>query len=244
MPTIGRHYHIETDGEVYLVRHEDGILRFPTDPDTLPFAIHERFSYEALVGETVVVCHPVLEAHPTDWVYKDSVPERDDVDTVVRKAINTSLPRCVVSLVVSRRPPGTDDPAVPDEVLMVRSNRGMTAGMWNIPGGFVEFNEHPEAAAAREGEEELGVPVVPDRLVGVYSELFDKPGAAHHLFCFGYTATVESHRFRPAADEIAAVDWFPLPDAIEATRNPFAREIYTTLLAEHRDRHGDAPGGI
>jgi len=224
---MGVHYHIETDGEVYLVDN-DGRLTFPTRLDTLPFEVTERFSYPALEGETVIVCRPHLDKHPTDWVYKDEIPERDDIAMIVHTAINVSLPRCVVGLAILRDGPDGD------EVLMVRSSRGMTAGMWNIPGGFIEFNEHPEEALVREGKEELGVDVVPGEFIGVYSELFDKPGHTHHLYGFMYTATTTATRFEPDPDEIADVAWFPLAKAIAATRNPFARQAFHRLSEVRR----------
>jgi 8-oxo-dGTP pyrophosphatase MutT (NUDIX family) len=224
---VGHHYHIETDGEVYLIRDGER-LRFPTSLSEVPFDVAERFSYDALVGETVTVCRPHLDEHPTDWVYKDDIPERTDIDIVVQKAINVSLPRCVVGLAIPRGPLGER------EVLMVKSARGMTTGMWNIPGGFVEFNEHPEAAASREGEEELGVVCRPGRLLGVYSELFDKPGHAHHLYGFMYECTIESEDLRLAPDEIADATWMPLAEAIRSTRNPFAIQAFQILLDEEQ----------
>src|SRR5260370_1378354 len=41
-------------------------------------------------------------------------------------------------------------------------------GQWALPGGYVDFDEHPRAAAARECLEELGCEVQIDRLVGVH----------------------------------------------------------------------------
>ena len=38
---------------------------------------------------------------------------------------------------------------------------------WEIPGGCVEADESPYAAAVRELQEELGIPVVPGRLLVV-----------------------------------------------------------------------------
>ncbi|MBW3583724.1 MAG: NUDIX hydrolase [Euryarchaeota archaeon] len=224
---MGVHYHIETDGEVYLVERH-GRLTFPDDLADVPFQVTERFSYPALPGETVVVCRPHLDKHPLDWVYKDSVPEREDVAIIVRKAINVSLPRCVVGLALLRD--GEDG----KEVLMVRSTRGMTAGMWNIPGGFIEFNEHPEEALRREGKEELGVDIAVGDFIGVYSELFDKPGHTHHLYGFMYTATTEATTFHPDPDEIAEVRWFGLDAAIEVTRNPFAIQAFRALVRTRR----------
>lgn len=41
-------------------------------------------------------------------------------------------------------------------------------GMWCFPGGFVNDDEHPEAAALRECFEEIGVSVEMAALIGVY----------------------------------------------------------------------------
>jgi 8-oxo-dGTP diphosphatase len=223
---VGRHYHIETDGEVYLVA-DDGRLRFPRSKAEIPWPVEERFSYEAIEGETVVVCRPQLDRHPTDWHYKDDIPVMPHVDPVVQKAINTSLPRCVVGIALLR-----DGSGHGREVLMVRASRGMTTGMWNIPGGFVEFNEHPEEALVREGREELGITCEPVRLIGVYSELFAKPGNAHHLYGFMYEARADSMHIQTDPDEIAEVGWFPLKAAAERTRNPFAQAAFRALLQQ------------
>lgn len=222
---MGLHYHIETDGEVYLIK-DNGVLRFPRKPEECPFDIEERFRYDALVGETVVVAKPLLDAHPTTWTYKDDVPLLPHVDPVVQKSINVSLPRAVVSLAIQR--PGPSGP----EVLMVKAARGMTTGMWNIPGGFVDFNEHPEQALAREGKEELGVTCRPLRLLAVGSELFDKPGDAHHLFAFLYEAEIGDEPLQPNPDEIADTRWVPIAEAITLTRNPFAARAYRILQDE------------
>jgi 8-oxo-dGTP pyrophosphatase MutT (NUDIX family) len=224
-PIVGTHYHIETDGEVYLVR--DGTqLRLPRSKEEIPFPITQRFSYDVLEGETVHVCTPHLEAHPQDWHYKDDVPMRRDVSPITQKAINTSLPRCVVGIALLR------DQGDGPEVLLVRANRGMTTGMWNIPGGFIEFNEHPEQAVTREAKEELGIECRPLRLLGVYSEMFKKPGDAHHLYGFMYLAEGDTDNIRIDPDEIGEYDWFPLQEAHDTTRNPFAKQAFARLLEQ------------
>ncbi len=224
-PFVGRHYHIETDGEVYFIQDGDE-LRFPREHGEIPFPVTERFTYDVLEGETIIVCRAHLDAHPRDWHYKDDIPMRRDVSPIAQKAINTSLPRCVVGATLLRQENGTT------QVLLVRAARGMTTGMWNIPGGFVEFNEHPEEALVREAREELGIECRPQRLIGVYSELFAKPGDAHHLFGFMYLAEADTDNIQLDPDEIQDCGWFALDEAVHATRNPFAQQAFKRLLEQ------------
>lgn len=46
-----------------------------------------------------------------------------------------------------------------DEVLLVTRAKDPYKGMFDIPGGFVELEEHPEDCAIREVKEELGIEV-------------------------------------------------------------------------------------
>jgi 8-oxo-dGTP diphosphatase len=54
-------------------------------------------------------------------------------------------------------------------VLLVRRARPPFAGMWALPGGFVEQRETVEQALVRELEEETGLVARRIRLLGVYS---------------------------------------------------------------------------
>lgn len=54
-------------------------------------------------------------------------------------------------------------------VVLIRRSNEPGRGLWTMPGGFVELGETIEDAARREAEEEIGVPVVLDRLLNVYS---------------------------------------------------------------------------
>jgi ADP-ribose pyrophosphatase YjhB (NUDIX family) len=57
-------------------------------------------------------------------------------------------------------------------VLLCRISPGYPAtGEWTLPGGGVEFGEHPDAAVLRELEEETGLRGRIEEMLGVYSRL-------------------------------------------------------------------------
>lgn len=58
-------------------------------------------------------------------------------------------------------------------VLMVRRKFEPRAGEWTLPAGFVEYDEHVEACAARETLEETGLVVEITRLFGAYMAMDD-----------------------------------------------------------------------
>jgi ADP-ribose pyrophosphatase YjhB (NUDIX family) len=53
-------------------------------------------------------------------------------------------------------------------VWLIRRGIEPRRGEWALPGGYVDYDEHPRAAAARECREEIGCEVEIDRLVGVH----------------------------------------------------------------------------
>ena len=71
------------------------------------------------------------------------------------------------------RPNVTADMLIPNEkgeVLLIKRNNAPFQGMYAIPGGFLEVNQETvEECAMREAQEETGLRVEIDRLVGVYS---------------------------------------------------------------------------
>lgn len=51
-------------------------------------------------------------------------------------------------------------------------------GAWTLPGGGIEFGEHPDAAVIRELEEETGLVGEIDELAGVFSHVYRRSPAA------------------------------------------------------------------
>ncbi|HEX9816568.1 MAG TPA: NUDIX hydrolase [Candidatus Thermoplasmatota archaeon] len=204
--------YIESDGQVYLIER-DGRWTFPDEGGRLPFPY--KVLHSAKILDTVVsFCRPELKEFPAHWVFKDDIPLRQDIDPIVQRAINASLARCVVGIILTN---------AKDEVLLVKSSRGFTKGMWNVPGGFIEYGEPPEVAAAREAKEETGLDVTIGDLLGVYTERFESP---YFMYGFMYAATLEdaSQTLTPDPTEIADARWMSPQKAMASTRNPFAAQ--------------------
>ncbi|MGB9775889.1 MAG: NUDIX hydrolase [Anaerolineae bacterium] len=97
------------------------------------------------------------------------------------------------------------------QVLLVRRRNPPFAGMWAIPGGFVDINEPLETAARRELEEETGVR-------GVYLEqfhTFGDPGRdpRGRTITVAYLALVRADQIQPrAGDDAAEARWWSVSD--------------------------------
>lgn len=55
-----------------------------------------------------------------------------------------------------------------DCVLLVQEGKDPVDGTWNLPSGRLKQGESPENCAEREAQEETGVNVFPEEVVGVY----------------------------------------------------------------------------
>ena len=94
-------------------------------------------------------------------------------------------------------------------VLLIRRKHDPFAGMWALPGGFVDDHESLEDAARRELREETGVKT--GQLAQLHT--FGDPGRdpRGHVISVVYLARVDAARVRPqAADDAAEVAWFAL----------------------------------
>src|SRR5207244_392594 len=203
------HVFVETDGQVFLVR-ERGKYRFPRGGEGLPCRTDPNgimdFGEDRVLKRT-----PRLDHHPEEWMGRDSVFERTDIDPLVKRAIYTTMIRCVSEVILSKGP----------RVLMVKAVRGYSKGYWNIPGGFMDYGEGPETGAEREAMEEIGTEVALDGLLNVYVSGF--PGKPAYTLGFVYKGHLKSDRLRLKADEIEDAAWFTVDKGLTLTRNPFAK---------------------
>jgi 8-oxo-dGTP diphosphatase len=104
-------------------------------------------------------------------------------------------------------------------VLLILRDIEPGKGLWGMPGGYVDWDEHPERALIRECAEEVQVRVEPLEMLPVQHILMDEEG----IVLLPYRARLVAGT--PAAgDEVQQVGWF-LPDALPPLAFPSHRKV-------------------
>ena len=113
------------------------------------------------------------------------------------------------------------------QVLLTQRRHGRGAGLWDLPGGWVEYDEDLRGAAARETLEETGLRVS----VGtVYEALSNFHTPEQHVVGIWFRGRIEGGELA-AADDAADARYFPL-DALPELAFPTDRRVLARLRAE------------
>ena len=111
-------------------------------------------------------------------------------------------------------------------LLQQRAPDRWMAGLWEFPGGKVEEGETPEAALARELEEELGIAV--DAAALVPACFASAPLGGRHLILLLYIC--RTGRGEPAPLDASALKW-ARPGEMDASEMPPADRPLIPMLA-------------
>lgn len=87
---------------------------------------------------------------------------------------------------------------VPGGVVLIKRKNEPHKGKWALPGGFVDYGEKVESAAAREAKEETGLRVKLQGLLGVYSN--PKRDPRGHIVSVCFLARRVGGRLKAASD--------------------------------------------
>jgi 8-oxo-dGTP diphosphatase len=101
-------------------------------------------------------------------------------------------------------------------LLLIRRKHPPFRGKYALPGGYVEYGETTEHAAARELKEETGLAAVDLSLIGVYSDPHRDPRG--HVVSIAYRIAVASYDLRAgddAADAAFVANWKDLELAFD-----------------------------
>ncbi len=245
MPFFQEYLYLEHDGKVLLV-DEDGkgpekpqkgrlnilekkILRFPTKSEVIKMGIlwNEKRNNTILLKDTtynVIIAEPIVD-WPEDWAWKDDAISDNCVLPFVRESIYRSIHR-IVSKVIMINDNG--------QVLMAKNSRGFFTGLWTIPGGFVNYGEHPRRSAEREVLEELGIKItIPDQngemgkiIEGddysiIQQDIFNEEGLNWVSHTYRYRLNLDINSFKIKEGEIEDVRWFEPKDALDNAASLF-----------------------
>jgi ADP-ribose pyrophosphatase YjhB (NUDIX family) len=121
--------------------------------------------------------------------------------------------RCGETVETYRNPfPTVDLAVIRDGSILLIKRKNPPEG-WALPGGFIDYGEPAELAAARELREETGLRAGRLELLGVYSEPQRDP--RFHTLSVVYLAAAEG--IPQAGDDASRAEWFAqanLPDQI------------------------------
>jgi ADP-ribose pyrophosphatase YjhB (NUDIX family) len=119
---------------------------------------------------------------------------------------------------------------VGDKILWIRRGTAPAIGKWAMPGGFMENDETPEAAAARELEEETGLAVSADEMILVSVSSILNMAQTHLVF------RCHLDEIPPVCETKEAIEcgWFdeaamPWSELAFPTIEPHVRQVYRWL---------------
>ena len=214
-PAIPKKGRTEWDGSAFTIR-----LPTPDEAKTMGLRWKERRVNKFRLGvhdHTVIVATPDI-TWPEHWAWKDAVISDSAVDPVARESVYRTLHR-VVSKVVITNSEGM--------ILMAKVTRGFFTGCWTLPGGFVDYGEHPRRGAEREALEELGIvisiadpkgesgePVAGDDGALIQEAIFQQDGINWISFTYRCSADIPAEEIVPKDDEIEEARWFSPKEAL------------------------------
>lgn len=103
-------------------------------------------------------------------------------------------------------------------------------GYWDIPGGFLEADEHPQAGAVREVREETGLSVHLTSLFGIYMGRYTYDDGDEHCLNIYYSASVVGGKEQPA-DDAAGLAWFSACELPADIAFPHAHQVLADWIA-------------
>ena len=256
METDSKYIYLEHDGKILLVdqngngpmlpkmgrtkiQDSKSILRLPTLKEIGKMEIKwtlKRINEIILGNEkfTISVGEPNID-WPENWAWKDSVISDNSIEPIVRECVYRTIHRIVSKVIIIND----------NKVLMAKVSRGFFKGHWTLPGGFVNYDEHPRTGAEREVLEELGIRIkIPDSKgelgkirngndgLFIQHEIFNEQGISWVSFTYKCNINKEIKKFNLKKDEIDEVRWFSIDEAKSVSVSPFDINSINTLVKE------------
>ncbi|MFM8419100.1 MAG: NUDIX hydrolase [Verrucomicrobiota bacterium] len=118
-------------------------------------------------------------------------------------------------------------------VLFLRRSREPARGRWAPPGGFIDFNETAEAAAAREVREEVALEVGDLRFLGSWPNRYAFGGVEFRVLDLFFTARAVNPSAATVVEEAEELAW------VHPTEMEPAAMAFPSMTAALRRLRGD-----
>jgi ADP-ribose pyrophosphatase YjhB (NUDIX family) len=119
-------------------------------------------------------------------------------------------------------------------LLLVRRAAGVFDGYWDLPGGFLDEDEHPLDTMRRELREETGLEVEPLDFLGFWIDRYSEDESGPSTLNLYWTARVVGGE-PEAADDASELRWFA-PHELPAPEELAFRNV-AKVLEPFRDEH-------
>lgn len=122
-----------------------------------------------------------------------------------------------------------------DEQNRLLLGRDAETGLWTLPGGAIDPNEHPADAAVRECFEETGLLTKPRRLIGVFGGpefmILYPNGDLTYYTVVAFEAVIVGGTLAPDGDEIATLRFVDRAEWEQLSISPSSRIISRQAFA-------------
>lgn len=113
------------------------------------------------------------------------------------------------------------------KVLLARHTYGAGIGKLILPGGYVDYNETPQAALVREYLEETGVTVKPESIIGIRFNMHD--------WYVAFKAEYVSGTPRTDNDENSEVVWIETEEALKRNDVPdLTKKLIQSAVSDNK----------
>ena len=114
-----------------------------------------------------------------------------------------------------------------NRILLIKRLRGDYVGMWALPGGKINKNEHLREAAIREIKEESGLDTSFNKFLGIISEhLIENNEVVEHFLLHLCSLDLESSEI--TKNQEGKLDWFNL-DSLEEMKEDIVPSDYLMI---------------
>ncbi|MEM7344809.1 MAG: NUDIX hydrolase [Chloroflexota bacterium] len=113
-----------------------------------------------------------------------------------------------------------------NELLLIKRGIEPFKGYWDIPGGFLEVDEHPADGARREIKEETGLHIEPTEILDIFMDEYGSTEDYTLNVC--YIAKVVAGE-AVAGSDATAIQWFPMTALPENIAFAWAKEALDLL---------------